>query len=168
MLSLNSSRTIPTLDCDVRFLFCGISSDVSELLNAHPSAGRILETIKLDKLRHNFLWQIITTVSEKLVITIEREMLVRIGQLSDGFPHFVHLIGDSMFWNVFDDPSPVSSVSSDHFRVGIKGALERSDVILRSQYAKATQKTKHTDDYEEALWAMGDSTFRSATTARNL
>jgi uncharacterized protein len=85
-------------------------------------------------------------------------MLLRIGQISDGFPHFVHLIGDTMFWAIYDDPEAVTVAGQRHFRAGIKGALERSDALLRAQYDKATQKTKNTDDYEEALWAMADTT----------
>ncbi len=69
-------KNIPTLDSDVRFIFCGIASDVDELLNAHPSAGRILETIKLERLRHDALWKIITTVSEKVGVDITHDMLV--------------------------------------------------------------------------------------------
>jgi Cdc6-like AAA superfamily ATPase len=151
-------KNIPTLGNHVRFIFCGIASDVNELLNSHPSAGRILEAIPLARLHHNHLWQIITTVAEKLHVTIDRDMLVRIGQISDGFPHFVHLIGDTMFWAMYDDPQPVKAAARQHFRAGIKGALERSEGVLRVQYETATQKTKNTEDYEEALWAMADTT----------
>lgn len=151
-------KNIPTLGNEVRFIFCGIASDVNELLNAHPSAGRILETIQLERLRHDALWKIITTVSEKLSVSVDHNMLVRISQISDGFPHFVHLIGDTMFWNVFDDQDPVKTVGHRHFRAGIKGALSRSDVVLRSNYLKAVQKTKNKLEYEEALWALADTT----------
>lgn len=151
-------KNIPTLGNDVRFIFCGIASDVDELLNAHPSAGRILEAIKLERLRHDALWEIITTVTEKVGIKIATEMLIRISQISDGFPHFVHLIGDTMLWSVFDDPEVISSIDRRHFRTGIKGAIERSDVVLRGQYQKAVQKTRNTLDYQEALWALADST----------
>jgi hypothetical protein len=58
---------------------------------------------------------------------------------------------------MFDDEERVSAATKEHFRAGIQGALERSDAVLRSQYKKATQKTKNTDDYEEALWALADT-----------
>lgn len=67
-------KNISTLDVDIRFIFCGIASDIDELLNSHPSAGRILETIKLERLHHDYLWQIITTVSDKLGIAINSDM----------------------------------------------------------------------------------------------
>ena len=150
-------KNISTLENDVRFIFCGIGSDINKLLNAHPSAGRILETISLEKLRHSDLWSIILAANRELGIEIDTDMLVRISQISDGFPHFVHLIGDTMLWDVFDDTENVKRIGRAHFKVGIKGALERTEAILRSQYKKAVQKTKNTEDYEETLWAMADN-----------
>lgn len=90
-------KNIPEIDCDVRFIFCGIGSELDELLGEHPSAGRILETIKLGGLRYDSLWQIITATADKLGVDVEREILIRVGQISDGFPHYVHLIGETMF-----------------------------------------------------------------------
>jgi uncharacterized protein len=63
-----------------------------------------------------------------------------------------------MFWSAFDDPNVVTKVQIKHFRDGISGALLRAEAILRHQYEKATMKTKNTEDYEEALWALGDRT----------
>ena len=51
-------RNIPELNANVRFIFCGIMHDVTELLQSHPSAGRILETIELKRLNHDDLWKI--------------------------------------------------------------------------------------------------------------
>lgn len=154
-------KNIPQLDDRVKFIFCGIGTTVDELIGAHPSAGRILETISLEKLHHNYLWEIIRNVAKQAKVEIPGEMLVRIGQISDGFPHYVHLIGESMFWNASDDDEEVLKLTQQHFKAGITGALERAEGILRQQYQKATRKTKNTTDYEEALWAVADTTSDS-------
>jgi uncharacterized protein len=151
-------KNIPELGDTVRFIFCGIAHDVTELLQSHPSAGRILETIQLERLRHSDLWRIITAVSQRSGIEIQNETLVRISQISDGFPHYVHLIGESLFWSMFDDSEAVTKSGAHHFKAGIEGALQRTEAALRAQYDKATQKTRNTADYEEALWALADST----------
>jgi hypothetical protein len=151
-------KNVPEIDQSMRFIFCGIAHDVNELLQAHPSAGRILETIKLERLNHSDLWRILTGVADKLGVQIQQETLIRIGQISDGFPHYVHLIGESLFWSMFDDAEEVARSGPNHFRAGIKGALERTEAALRAQYDKATQKYRNTADYEEALWALADST----------
>jgi hypothetical protein len=151
-------RNIPEINADVRFIFCGIMHDVTELLQSHASAGRILETIELKRLNHNDLWKILTVVAGKLNVEIQQEALIRIGQVSDGFPHYVHLIGESLFWSMFDDEKPVTKSGPSHFQAGINGALQRTEAGLRAAYDKATHKTRNTADYEEALWALADST----------
>jgi Cdc6-like AAA superfamily ATPase len=151
-------KNIPEIDADVRFIFCDIAHDLTELLQSHPSAGRILETIPLDRLKPSDLWQILNAVANRLSVEIQFETLIRIGQVSDGFPHYVHLIGESLFWSMFDDPSPVTRSGAAHFKAGIEGALRRTEASLRAQYDKATQKYRNTSDYQEALWALADST----------
>lgn len=149
-------KNLPSVDPVVKFIFCGIASTLDDLLGAHPSVGRILETIRLEKLHHDSLWQIINTAAEKLSLSVPRDILIRIGQISDGFPHYVHLIGESLFWSVFDDPEVVSGVKQRHFMDGVRSAIQRAEAVLRTQYDRATQKTKNTEDYEEALWALAD------------
>jgi hypothetical protein len=109
-------RNIPELNADVRFIFCGITHDVTELLQSHASAGRILETIELKRLMHTDLWKILTVVGDKLKVEIQDEALIRIGQVSDGFPHYVHLIGESLFWSMFDDKEEVKKSGPAHYK----------------------------------------------------
>lgn len=153
-------KNLPEMDPDnrVKFIFCGIATTVDELIGAHPSAGRILEPIELLKLHHDDLWKIIESVADKLNVTVDRNILLRIGQLSDGFPHYVHLVGESMFWGMYDDHDVVACATRLHFDEGIKSALVRAEPALRNQYDRATMKTKNTEDYEEALWALADTT----------
>ena len=132
----------PELDANVRFVFCGIMHDVTELLQSHRSAGRILETTKLEPLHHSDLWKIVTAVGDKLCVEIQQEALIRMSQISDGFPHYVHLIGESLFWSMYDDPDPVTKSGPAHFKAGIEGALRRTEADLRAQYDKATQKLR--------------------------
>ena len=96
--------------------------------------------------------------AERLKVEIQQEALIRIGQVSDGFPHYVHLIGEFLFWSMFDDEDDVTKSGPRHFKVAITGALQRTEAALRAQYEKATHKTRNTADYEEALWALADST----------
>jgi hypothetical protein len=132
--------------------------DIDQLLTAHASAGRILESIELRRLNHSDLWKILTVVGDKLNVELQQESLIRIGQISDGFPHYVHLIGEALFWSMFDDPKEVTRSGPEHYKAAITGAIQRVESALRVQYEKATKKTRNTADYEEALWALADST----------
>jgi len=87
-------KNIPNLEHRVKFIFCGIAANITELVGQHPSAGRIMEPVELERLHHDSLWNIINVVGQKLGVEIQYDMLVRISQISDEFPSYVHLIGD--------------------------------------------------------------------------
>lgn len=145
-----------TLDVDARFIFCGIGRSIEEIIGAHPSSGRYFEPIELEKLHHNFLWDIINQVASRTNVDVPSEITTRIGIVSDGFPHFVHLIGQCMFWAMQDDPDEVTECSRAHYESGIRGALQKTEPPLRLAWQRATEKTKNRSQYEEALWALAD------------
>lgn len=149
-------KNAATLDVNLRFIFCGIGRSVEEIIGAHPSSGRYFEPIPLEKLHHNFLWDIINQVAERTKVQVPTEIMMRIGIVSDGFPHFVHLIGQCMFWAMQDDPAEITACNRMHYESGIKGALQKTEPPLRLAWQKATEKTKNRAQYEEALWALAD------------
>jgi uncharacterized protein len=93
-----------------------------------------------------------------LGVSIDNEFLVRSGIISDGFPHYVHLIAENLFWSMHDDNEICLVAQKRHFKEAVRGALERTDVEHKSAYRTATQKTKNTSDYETVLWALADKT----------
>ncbi len=145
---------------DVRFILCGIGANVDEILGEHLSAGRMFEAIEVQKLPHDALWGIVQSAANELDLQIDRGFKIRIGIISDGFPHFVHLIGECLFYAIFDDEETVNKCERRHFDSALKEALQKAEPSLRRIYQMATEKTKHKGQYEEALWALAD---RSST-----
>lgn len=141
---------------NLRLIICGIGSSLDELIGVHLSTDRYLATVQLPPLSHDARWQIITAGAEAFGVGIERNSLIRIGQLSDGFPYYIHLMGEQIFWQVYDDPNPVKTVSVDHYAGGLRAAVEEAQTSLRNAYDLATQKHKNSTDYEEALWSVAD------------
>ncbi|MCA8892722.1 MAG: ATP-binding protein [Hyphomonas sp.] len=150
-------KNVPTLSDDVKLIMCGIGQNVDDILGAHPSAGRYFEPVPVQKLHHDDLWSIITDAADEAGIKIPELMLRRIGIVSDQFPHFVHLLGDCLFWAIFDDPEEVTTAKPEHYRTALKGALKKTERDLALAYQKATEKSKNKQDYEEALWAIADT-----------
>lgn len=141
---------------NLRLIICGIGSSLDELIGAHLSTDRYLATIPLDPLPHDARWKILTTAAHALGVTIDRDSQIRIGQLSDGFPYYVHLMGEQIFYQVLDDPQQVSAVTMKHYKDGIRASIEESQTSLKQAYEIATQKHKNSDDYEEVLWSVAD------------
>lgn len=151
-------NSISSVQTETKFILCGIGQTVEELLGAHKSATRKLETIELERISHDELWKIVSTVADELEVKVSSNYLMRSSILSDGFPHYVHLIGESLFWSMFDDQNECREAQPAHFRAAVKGAIERTEVEHKSAYRRAIEKTKNTREYELALWALADKT----------
>ncbi len=149
-------KNASTLQNEVKFLFCGIGEDINSLLGHHESVGRYFVPLELERLCVDDLWKILCNTAKRLGVEIPQETLYRVSIISDGFPHFVHLIGQCLFWSMNDDDRIVSQSNAAHYRSAIAKALRESEPSLRLGYQKATEKTKNQLQYEEALWALAD------------
>jgi uncharacterized protein len=138
----------------IKLIFCGIGTSLEELIGLHLSTDRYITPIELERLTHDARWEIIDTAAKDLNLSVDRELKIRIGQISDGFPYYIHLIAEKMFWQAFDDPHVVHECKSPHFHQGVGDAISSAQTTLRLAYDKATQK--YSDDYQEVLWAVAD------------
>jgi uncharacterized protein len=139
---------------DVKLIFCGVGRSLDDLLAGHESCFRYIEGVELERLGISPSIEIIGAAAKALRVDIDDGYRYRIAQVSDGFPHYVHLIGQRMFWNYFTDEERVGSeIRSKHFEEAILQATESVEPHLRSLYAQATEKYANSDDYELTLWA---------------
>lgn len=143
---------------DMRFILCGIGANVDELIGEHLSTGRMFEPVEVERLTADNLWKIIEQVADELEVDVPRGHLIRVGIISDGFPHYVHLIGQSIFYKMHDDLEVVTTCSNEHFLLALKEATSSAEPSLRQIYQIATEKSKNKRDYEECLWALADRT----------
>lgn len=150
-------KAISTIDEDVKLIYVGIGQTVDDLIGHHPSAGRYFEPVELERLNHNNLWTIISGAADDIGVEVQNTQLQRVGIISDGFPHYVHLIGECLFWELFDSEREVKGVSDDVFSNAIRRSVRKSEPTMSQAYRLATEKTKNTKDYEHALWALADT-----------
>jgi hypothetical protein len=142
----------------LRFIMCGIGKTLDEIIGSHLSTGRAITGFELPHISFDARWKIISKAAEKLGFEVDKEFLIRISQISDGFPYYVHLIGENLFWEMFDHSQASNKASSEDFHNAIGRAIERAESPLREAYNFAIQKTKNSPDYEEALWATAHLT----------
>ena len=151
-------KNVGTQVDDMRFIFCGIGANVSEVLGEHLSTGRMFEPVEIERLPHDRLWDIILNAARPLKVEIPTGMLLRVGVISDGFPHYVHLIGQCLIYAMVDDDDDVLTCSRKHFEIALTEALQKTEPSLKRIYSMATEKAKNHSEYEEALWALADRT----------
>ena len=141
-------------DVGVKFIFCGVGESLEELMADHESAYRYFASVPLERLALNPCMDIIEYAAEKVGLKISRDYLLRAAWISDGFPHFAHLMGEKMFWRVFEDQNACDEVTSEHFIDGVHEAVNDVERHLKALYDKATKK--YGDDYQYVLWAVAD------------
>jgi uncharacterized protein len=138
----------------IRFIICGIGDSLDEMIGAHQSTGRYLMPIPLERLPHDARWEIISSAGAELGVIVDENSLIRTGQISDGFPYYVHLIGEKLFWALHDDEDQVEESTPEHFEVALREASTEAEPSLKVAYERATQK--YTNDYQQVLWAVAD------------
>src|SRR5438445_8939792 len=67
--------------------------------------------------------------------------------------HYVHLVCEKLFWEMFDDPDGCSKPTIEHYRAAVAQSLG-IEQHLQKAYDHATMK--NSDGYEEVLWAVAD------------
>jgi uncharacterized protein len=131
----------------LRFVMCGIGKTLDEIIGSHLSASRPITGFELPLISFDAGWKIITNAAENLGMVVPKEFLVRISQISDGFPYYVHLIAENLFWQIFDHHGQSNEGNSNDFHVAISRAIERAEAPLREAYNFAIQKTTRVETH---------------------
>lgn len=141
----------------LKLVFTGVGKSLDELLGAHQSAIRQLETIELPKLSWDARWDIVLKASKAFGLSIDKEIYIRIAAVCDGYPYYAHFITEKMLWCVFEDPAIVNVVTWEHYHAGLRDAIDSISAELKRPYQKAVNK--RASEYEEILWATADSEY---------
>jgi uncharacterized protein len=143
------------------FIFTGVGNSLTELLGAHPSSIRQLETVELKKLSWTARWDIALRAADAFDIALDEQVKVRIAAVSDGYPYYVHLITEKMLWRAFEAKSTIAVVEPDLYLLGLQDAIEGVNAELRALYDQAV--THQAEEFAEVLWAAADSDFLDRT-----
>lgn len=71
----------------------GVADTIDQLISQHQSVGRALVQIKMPRMSAEEVNEIINTGLARLTMSIEDAALTRIALLSQGLPHYAHLLG---------------------------------------------------------------------------
>lgn len=150
----NLIKQVADKHVSAHFIFCGIGESIDAIMSAHASADRYFHAVELKQLPWEARDEIVVHAADQLGIEIDRDTVIRIAMISDGFPHYVHFIAEKLFWRVFEAENG-GRVTPELFDLAMSDAAGAMDMKLRGPYERATQK--YGDDYEAILWAVADS-----------
>jgi len=84
----NFLKQISDQHVSATFIICGIGESVDALMDAHASVDRYFHTEGLSQLPWEARFEIVESTAETLGIKIDKNTVIRITRISDGFPHY--------------------------------------------------------------------------------
>ncbi|ADU73012.1 AAA family ATPase [Pantoea sp. At-9b] len=160
MISLEEKEKFGTLlkqlgdkKSSVKIIFTGIGDSLRELLGGHASSSRQIQELNLEPLSWSGRYAIIDTAFKKFGLTVPDEIRFRIAGLSDGYPHYVHLVCEKMLIRAYQNNT--TEINFNLFLDGLKDAVSSVAEFLKKDYNMAT--AGRSPDIAYVLWAVADS-----------
>ena len=140
-------------DNDVRatIVLVGVADSVDDLISEHQSIERALVQIQMPRMSREELHEILDKGMQKLGMTMTENAKRQISLLSQGLPHYTHLLGLHSTRAAIDGSS--REVSCEHVDSAISKAVEGAQQTLRSAYRKAITTARKDNIYAQVLLA---------------
>lgn len=126
----------------VKFILVGISEDLRLLISDHESVTRHFAegTIKINPMTDKMLIEILKR-AEKIIkeITFDEQVMARIVQLANGYPHWVHLMGKFSCIDAIEHSG--KTVGMSNFENAL-ARIVKNEIIHEDNYMKATAGLK--------------------------
>jgi Cdc6-like AAA superfamily ATPase len=132
-------------------ILVGVADTVDELVAEHGSIERALVQIQMPRMSRKELEQIVTAGLKALGMTIQTPALARITSLSQGLPHYTHLI--SQHAATVAVANEKATITRPHVDMAVSRAIERAQRSIVNDYNRATSSPQRTTLYAEVLLA---------------
>ncbi|HEY3713910.1 MAG TPA: ATP-binding protein [Jatrophihabitantaceae bacterium] len=163
--------TLKTLSDDVvpaTVVIVGVADDVDELVSEHASIERALQQISMPRMTRFELAEIVTNGLDSVKMKIDSKILTRLTGLSQGLPHYTHLLAQqsaaSAVWRSSD------TIQDVDFSQGITKSLKKAQESTHQMYYQATFSPRE-NLYKQVLLAcaaarVDDRGYFSASAVR--
>lgn len=128
----------------------GVADTVDELIAEHESVERALVQIQMPRMSRSELEEIVRRGLGSASMEITDSALARITGLSQGLPHYTHLLGQHAGQAAIGDGSPL--VEDQHVDQAVSAAIERAQRSIVNAYHLATASPR-ASLHEEVLLA---------------
>lgn len=129
----------------------GVAESVGDLLSEHHSIARCTAQIKVEPMSVEELSEIIRGGFQRANLEYEENIDLRIAHLSQGYPHYTHLLG---LWSgrrtIEQDQSKVTGVMLE---IAIPDGLENATGGVQHEYLRAVASSRPHTLFKEVLLA---------------
>lgn len=138
----NLMKATSDLGLDVHIVIVGVAEDIDALLEGHASVARGLHQIKMPRLSDDELHDIIKRGARKLQFTFSDRVSNAIVSLSQGLPHYTHLLAQQAARQAA--LARRTTVEEEDWRPAIDSALSKAQQQILDLYHKATASAQKT------------------------
>jgi len=129
----------------------GVADTIDELIGEHQSVERALVQIRMPRMSQKELREIIEKGLKRVGMTATDDALNYITLLSQGLPHYTHLLSLHASREAIDNGK--LQVDSQHVEIAIKQAITNTQQTIMRTYHKATSSPRKESLFTQALLA---------------
>jgi hypothetical protein len=150
-LLADTIKTLADHSSPTTLVLVGVADSVDELIAYHESLERSLVQVRMPRMSHDELLEIVDNGAEVLGMSVDDDARRTIADRSEGLPHFTHLLSLYSFQRaVVDDRTNVSSLDVIE---ATKMAVSKAQQSILSDYHKATFSQQKDTLYGKVLLA---------------
>lgn len=138
-------------------ILVGVADSVSDLLAEHQSVERALLQIQMPRMSGAEIRQIITIGLSRLGMTATEQALGHIEKLSQGLPHYAHLLGLNAARAAIDSMS--LEVQTKAIEMAVEKSIAGTNQSIRKDYELAVRSARRDNLFADVLLscALADS-----------
>lgn len=141
-LLADTAKTLSDHSVNATLVFVGVADSVDGLISEHKSIERALVQTRMQRMSGSELLEIIHTGFGSLDMTIDEEAKQKIVSLSQGLPHFTHLLGlHSAQTAVLEGRN---NVTNEDVQKAIEQSVNKAHQSIISAYHDATSSSRST------------------------
>jgi Cdc6-like AAA superfamily ATPase len=144
-------KAISDFEVHATIVIVGVADNISQLISEHASIERCITQIHLPRMSYKELEAIMTTRYPLAEMTYDNDVPKTIAKLSQGFPHYVHLLGLDAGRAALDRDS--SHVTKEDIKIAIKKAIQNTGASIQEAYITAIRSSHKESLYEQVLLA---------------
>jgi Cdc6-like AAA superfamily ATPase len=132
-------------------IIVGVADSVDQLIREHQSIERALVQVKMPRMSNSELEGIVETGLKVLEMSIDKDALAYISVLSQGLPHYTHLLALHSTRKAIDNHS--KKVSIQNVQEAIVKALDQAQATTTTAYHKAVSSPRRDNIFRQVLLA---------------
>jgi Cdc6-like AAA superfamily ATPase len=148
-LMADTIKTLSDHAVNATLVIVGVADSVDELIEGHHSIERALVQVRMPRMSSEELKGVVQQGMTRLGLAIEADALEHVALLSQGLPHYTHLLALNATREAISDDE--RRISMQHIEHAIAKALKQAQQTTLSTYMKATASHRRDNLYTEVL-----------------